>query len=285
MPYDVNHVLKHADAAAWALGALDSIDARAFEGHLRSCGQCRAAVAEFEPVANALGRAAPAVEPPDDLEARTIASVLAAAAEGQSATKLYRIPQAFPAAAGTGSAPAPAAELSSDSPEHDARPAGAEPTIIRFPRWRGHGRLLVIAGTVAAAIIAAALIILPGRGGLPSNAVSFALGSPAGQAASGTATDRPDVSSGSWDITLNVRHLKNLGDVRFYECWYVGPGQPGHRQFVSAGTFVVEDNGAGTFSMTSAVDPHQFPTMEITAESPGDTSPQGPVILTGTART
>jgi len=78
VPYDVNHVLKHAEVAGWALGALDPIDEQAFEAHLRSGGQCQAAAAEFEPVAKALGRASPAVVPPGDLETRTIASVLAA---------------------------------------------------------------------------------------------------------------------------------------------------------------------------------------------------------------
>jgi hypothetical protein len=81
-----------------------------------------------------------------------------------------------------------------------------------------------------------------------------------------------------------VQHLKNLGDVRFYECWYIGRDRAGHRHSVSAGTFVVGDNGSGTFSMTSAVDPHQFPAMEITAESPGNGAQHGTVILEGQAR-
>ena len=275
MPYDVNHVLEHVEAAGWALGALDPGGAQAFGSHLRSCGQCQAAVAEFEPVAKALGRAAPAVEPPDDLEARTIASVLTAAAAGQAATQVHRIPRAFPPAAEPRATQVLPIQLGPPEPAHNERPAGAGAKIIRFPRWHGHGRLAAIAGATAAAIIAA-VVVLPGLGGgVPAGAVAFKLVSPSGHAASGVATDRPD-ASGSWDITLTVKHLKNLGEVRFYECWYVGQGR------VSAGTFVVGDSGSGTFSMTSAADPRQFKTMEITAESPGDASPPGPVILRGT---
>jgi hypothetical protein len=302
MPYDVNHVLKHADVAGWALGSLDPIDAQAFEAHLRSCGQCQAAAAEFEPVAKALARAAPAVEPPDDLEARTIARVLAAAAEDQEATKIQRIPGALrPAAEDRDAAqvrPIPDAFLPvaeprpSQAPPIPAGPAEPEPgggrragaKVIRFPRWHGHGRLAAVAGAVAAAIIAV-LVIMPGQGhGLPASAVTFKLGPLPGHTASGTATDLPD-AYGSWDITLSVQHLTNLGTEDYYECWYVSPASPGHTKvFVSAGTFVVENNGSGTFSMTSGVDPRQYSTMEITADSPGATGPQSTVILSGTAR-
>ena len=153
--------------------------------------------------------------------------------------------------------------------------------VIRFPRWHGSARLVAIAGAVAAAVIAA-VVILPGLGGgTPAQAVTFKLGSPSGQAASGVATARSD-ASGSWNITLTVQHLKNFGDSPWYECWYVSGG---HRKVASAGTFLVPDSGSGTFSMTSAVDPHQFRTMEITIESPSNNgSLQGPVVLSGQAK-
>ena len=73
-------------------------------------------------------------------------------------------------------------------------------------------------------------------------------------AATGQATARQD-ASGSWNITLTVHHLKNFGDAKWYECWYVSRR---HGRWHSAGTFLVPDSGSGTFSMTSAVDPHDF---------------------------
>jgi hypothetical protein len=277
--YDMNHVLEHAEAAGWVLDALDPTDGQAFESHLRSCHDCRAAVAEFELVAKALGRAAPAAEPSDDLEARTVGAVLAAAGH-QDVTQVRPVLRAFPSEPATQALPVP---TRASEPGKDIPRPGAAAKVVRFPRWQGRGHLLAAAAAVAAAIVIAAVVILPGRGGPPAGTLPISLSSPSGQAASGTATARSD-ASGSWDITLSVQHLANLGDVRFYECWYVSSGRPGHRQFVSAGTFIVGDNGHGTFTMTSAVDPHQFRTMEITAESPGSTNQPGQVILTGTVR-
>ena len=75
MPPDATGELGHPEAAAWALGALDPEEAERFKAHLQSCGGCRIAVADFEPVARALAHPPPAVEPPPDLQARTLASV------------------------------------------------------------------------------------------------------------------------------------------------------------------------------------------------------------------
>ena len=55
-----------------------------------------------------------------------------------------------------------------------------------------------------------------------------------------------------------------------YECWWVGPGSTKtHPQLVSGGTFVVDNSGSATVTMTTGVDPRQFRTMEVTAEPPG----------------
>ncbi len=52
---------------------------------------------------------------------------------------------------------------------------------------------------------------------------------------------------------------------------------------VSGGTFVVGGSGVTTVTMTAGVDPRQFRTMEITAESPGSGAQLGHVILVGAA--
>jgi hypothetical protein len=155
--------------------------------------------------------------------------------------------------------------------------------VTRLPVWRRYRGHLAAVAAVAAAIIAAAIVIplSLGRGGL-TEVVTFHLTPPPGstQTASGTAVARPD-ASGSWTITLTVRHLRTFGDSPWYECWYVGAGKAGHPQVASAGTFLVPDSGSGTFSMTSAADPRQFNTMQIRLEQPGATgSIQGPVVLT-----
>jgi hypothetical protein len=67
-----------------------------------------------------------------------------------------------------------------------------------------------------------------------------------------------------------------------YECWWVVPGRNKARPgFVSGGTFVVDKSGSATVTMTTGIDPTQFRTMEVTAESPGTGALQGKVLLIG----
>ena len=85
MPCDTQHALEHPEVAGWALGALDPDDAADFEKHLQSCGQCQTEAAEFAAVARSLALAAPAAEPPADLEIKTLAAVrYAVMAEGRT---------------------------------------------------------------------------------------------------------------------------------------------------------------------------------------------------------
>ena len=76
---DPDPELAHPEAAGWVLGALDPDDAEWFAGHLPSCPDCRAAVAEFGPAARLLVTAAPADLAPPGLQARTLAGVTLAA--------------------------------------------------------------------------------------------------------------------------------------------------------------------------------------------------------------
>ena len=58
--------------------------------------------------------------------------------------------------------------------------------------------------------------------------------------------------------------------------------EPKRGQVASAGTFQVRDSGSWTFPMTSAADPHDFRTMEITLGPPSKNGElAGPVILSG----
>ena len=218
-------------------------------------------------------------------------------AEDRAATRAYPIPEARPAEPETQVQPRPHVQpraeddtglrpSSSDQPT----PAGthARPMVTRLPAWRRYRGRLAAVVAVAAAIITAAIVIPLSVGGgritpaqatvvIPLHATAAAKVSGYGTA-TGRATAHHD-ASGSWDITLTVHDLKNFGDSQWYECWYVSPQ---HRQVATAGTFLVPDSGSGTFSMTSAVDPHDFPTMEITIGPPSkDGSLAGTVILSG----
>lgn len=76
---DTGPGLGHPEVAGWVLGALDPDETGSFWDHLGSCEECQAELAELQPVARMLATAAPAVQPPADLQARTLASVQQAA--------------------------------------------------------------------------------------------------------------------------------------------------------------------------------------------------------------
>lgn len=59
--------------AAYAVGALDADDRRAFEAHLTSCRQCATELAALRKVTTGLAMSVEPVAPPADLKARTIA--------------------------------------------------------------------------------------------------------------------------------------------------------------------------------------------------------------------
>jgi hypothetical protein len=300
----------HPEAFDFAFGNLPSAKRAEFNRHLLGCSYCQAIVHEYSQIGQILKKLPPHVEPPADLEDRTVAAMVAALTgqrastdrrtddEDRVATRIYPIPERQPPAeAGTETQPRPQLQ---PRPEDDTglRPSPADqpapiepqarPAVTPLPVWRRYPRRLAAAVAVAAAIIAAAIVIplSLGRGGL-AEVVTFNLTSPPGstQTASGTAVARPD-TSGSWTITLTVRHLETSGDSPWYECWYVGADKAGHPQVASAGTFLVPDSGSGTFSMTSAADPRQFKTMQIRLEQPSATGAiQGPVVLTATGKT
>jgi hypothetical protein len=300
MPYDVKHALDHAEVAGWVLGVLDADDARDFQAHLLGCDQCQAAVAEFEPVAQGLKHAAPAVEPPADLAAKTLAAV-------QHAVLAGRPPKAAPAPAPNAAPalqPAPARDADLDKatrldnirpqPEPDRftpEPDRFTPEKAKAGKasrwWHIHwsGPLFPVATALAAAAVTAAAFIAVQTLAFaaPAVAATFSLRAPHDKAASGTATVRHH--DGGWAIQLTVAHLPALRPDQFYECWYEGAGsRPGHPDLITAGTFVVNRSGSGTFTMWSAANPAKFQTMQITAEQPGDTSQPGAVLLSGTAR-
>ena len=283
----------HPEAFDFAFGNLPPAKRAGFNRHLTGCRYCQGIIDEYSQIGGIIKNLPPHVEPSADLEDRTVAAMAAAMAEqraagparpsdagDQAATRLYPVPQPQPPAEPeTQIQPVPQLLPSSGD---DARPA-----VTRPPVWRRYrGRLAAVAVAAAAAITGAIAIPLSLLGGgaaavaIPLAATTAAKVSGFG-AATGHATARQD-ASGSWNITLTVHHLKNFGDAKWYQCWYVS-GQ--HRQVASAGTFLVPDSGSGTFSMTSAVDPHDFSTMEITIGPPNNTGVlSGTVILSGRAQ-
>jgi anti-sigma-K factor RskA len=276
----------HPEAFDFAFGNLPAAKRAEFDRHLTSCRYCRAVVDEYSEIGQVIKSLPPHVEPPADLEDRTVAAMVTALceqredparridAQDQATTRLYPVPRP-PAEAVTQVQPRPQFQPPAETT--------ARTMVTRLPVWRRYrGRLAAVAA-VAAAIIVAAIIIPLSMGGptgislaIPLHATTTAKLEGYG-AATGQATARQD-ASGSWKISLTVAHLKSFGDSQWYQCWYVSR----HGQVASAGTFQVPNGGTWTLPMTSAVDPRDFRTMEITLGPPTETGAfGGPVILSG----
>ena len=290
--------LAHPEAADWVMGTLGPAQAEDFPRHLTDCLHCQAAVAEFGQLGQMLQHLPPAAEPPPGLEARTIASVLAAAAkyptpkadrrsdpEDQAATRVQPRPQLQP----------PAGDETRVQPRPQLQPPAkpkARPEVTQLRVWRHYrGRLAAVVAAAAAIITAAIVIPLSLGGGRTTPATAIATlviplhATTAAKligdgAATGRATARQ--AGPSWTFDMTVHGLKVLPGNEVYECWYATSGSTRlHPLLVSGGTFVVDNSGSITVTMTTGVDPRQFRTMEITAQSPGTGALQRPVLLIG----
>jgi Anti-sigma-K factor rskA len=174
--------------------------------------------------------------------------------------------------------------------------AGAEPpadlqarTLARVQRAarkasgrRRNARLLLAAAAVAVIATVAGIALSLTR---PAPALAFDIPLHANYAGLASGEAVAHQTADGWSIQLTAHDLKPLGPGRFYECWYAGPGsRPGHPDLITAGTFTVGPSGTATVQMWSAADPRTFPTMQVTAEQPGDAGQHGQVVLTGTVR-
>jgi hypothetical protein len=258
--------LAHPDAFDFVFGNLAAADRADFNRHLGGCRYCQAIIDEYSEIGRIIKNLPPHVEPPTDLEERAVAAMTAALADQR--VKADRQPDA--------------------EPETQLRPGlQPAPVVTRLAGRRRHrGRLAAVVAAAAAIITAA--IVLPlslGGGGIsPAQAtvviplhVTTAAKQNGYGAATGKATARQG-PSGSWNVSLTVAHLKSFGDGQWYQCWYVSRSG----QVTSAGTFTVRSSGSWTFPMTSAADPHDFRTMEITIGPPSKTGAlTGLVVLSG----
>ena len=315
--------LAHPDAFDFVFGTLGAAKSAWFTGHLDGCRHCQKVVAEYSDIGQIIQNLPPHVEPPADLEDRTVAAMAAAQADQRAKPdrRSHHDAGVFPTLPGTDrpsgdqdqavtrvypvSQPQPPAEAKPDRPSGDQDQAvtrvypvpqpqpltepEARALVTRLPAWRRHPRRLAAVLAVAAAIIVAAVVVLPLGGGpttpaqavvvIPLHATTAAKVSGVG-AATGRATARQ--AGESWTYVLSVHGLKPLPGDQVYECWYAASGSTrAHPVVVSGGTFVVGSSGSTAVTMTSGVDPRDFHTMEITAESPGSGALHGAVLLTG----
>jgi anti-sigma-K factor RskA len=297
----------HPEAFDFAFGNLAAARRAEFNDHLTTCRYCRAIVDEYAEIGGILKNLPPHVGPAHTLEDRTVAAMLAARDEDgasrpdsrlleddPSVTRGYPVRQPPPLTEpGSGTEPVsqllplagPESRPSLQAVEQAGKgqPTGiqARPVVSRFQAWRRYPYRLA-AGAAAAAVILIAAIVVPlslSRGPAPVTAViPLHVTTTAKLDGFAAATGRATASqgaSGSWKISLTVGQLKSFGASQWYQCWYVS--QSG--QVVSAGTFQVTDGGTWTFPMTSAADPRDFRTMEITLGPPSKTGAFGGLII------
>ncbi len=292
--------LAHPEAFDFVFGNLPTAEGVEFIRHLTGCRHCRAVLDEYSEIGGIIKDLPPRTEPPAGLEDRTVAAMTAALAgqkaelrshldagdhdaEDLAVTRIHpKAERKLPAEHKTRVLPA-LQPGSSEDPE-------PQPEVTRLPvRRRDRSRLVAVVAAAAAIVIAAIVVplSLTGGPGTPAQAtVVIPLHATAAAKVFGTgaATARATARQAgeSWTFDLTVHGLKPLPGNDIYECWWVGPGRTsGRRLLVTGGSFVVGKSGSATLTMTTGVDPRQFRTMEITAESPGNGALQGPVLLTG----
>jgi hypothetical protein len=303
--------LAHPDAFDFAFGNLPSAKRAEFNRHLAGCRYCQGVVEEYSEIGQIIKDLPPHVEPPPDLEDRTVAAMVAALAgqraqtdrrpdpEDQAATSVYPIPEVRPPA-GEETRVQPRPQLQPPArddtriqPRPQLQPPAepqARPVVTQLAVWRRYRGRLAAVVAAAAAIITAAIVVPLSLGGSQITAASVTVVIPLHATAAakligdGAATGRATARQAgpSWTVDMTVQGLKVLPGNDVYECWYATSGSTQlHPLLVSGGTFVVDNSGSITVTMTTGVDPRQFRTMEITAESPGNGAIHGTVILTG----
>jgi len=102
--------LAHPEAFDFVWGNLPSAGHADFDRHLLGCRHCQAVVDEYSEIGRIIKLLPPHVEPPADLEDRTVAGMVAALAEqratsdrpsdyeDRAATRIYSIPERPPPA-------------------------------------------------------------------------------------------------------------------------------------------------------------------------------------------
>ena len=294
--------LAHPDSFDFVFGTLPSGNEVLFHRHLDGCPSCQKVIDEYTGIGRIFQDLPPHVEPPAGLEDRTVAAMITALAEqrahsdhrsegdDQTAARVYPIPGVRrPAEPKTVIRPRPQLhpQAEDDTGLRRSPEPQTQPVVTRLPAWRRPPRRLTAVLAAAAVIIIAAAIVIPRLSGGPAQ-VTVVIPLHATTAAKldgdGAATGRATAqqAGASWTYVLSAQGLKVLPGDQVYECWYAASGSTKlHPLLVSGGTFVVDTSGSATVTMTAGVDPRQFRTMEITAESPGNGALHGAVLLTG----
>jgi anti-sigma-K factor RskA len=170
-----------ADAAAYALGALEESELASYREHIDGCAQCRAEVAELQSVVDELPKSVPTASAPAALRGRILVNVRAEA-------ELLN-----------------AAGHAADKPGRSGR------------RWYRRNDFMLGAGAAAAAGLAALIAVLIAVGSSSHGKVTIVPGKGIGVA--GTAEVSLKRDNGRAELV--VAHMPPPGLGRIYEVWLV----------------------------------------------------------------
>jgi anti-sigma-K factor RskA len=238
-----NDVTPHSDLPGYALGSLSARERAAVEQHLATCATCRGQLADLTVPAGLLRRAAPSVELPPGLRARTLAAIERAA--------------------------------------DDVNGSSARPLRLRFRHRPRRLALAAAAAVVVAGAVLGGMEL--GRTGTPGELeLRTALASPGGGAAEATVTVRKTGIGRVIAFRTDDLPILPKGEYYELWFVGPGdkPGQPNR---ISAGTFHPDKQGRSHADFTAAVDPAEYPGLSVTAEpGDGNPARTGPEVLRST---
>lgn len=247
----------HLDLAGYLAGSLQPGEAERFASHLRGCDRCRSELEELRPLAAALEGSEPLPDPPAELRGR----VLEAALAGESAA---------------------VSQHGSSSDNDQSRRRGEHSTSAPTPasgsgRSRRASRLRI--GVIAAVLLALAVAVSLTLTGSGDGEYKATLASPE---LGGEIDISIRQADGGRLVELDGSDVRGARAGDFYELWFVGSEDAaGSADRVSAGSFSVSADGDFEVVLSTAIDPADYPRMELTAEpADGDPTPTPPPLAT-----
>lgn len=281
----MTHTLFEESVAAYAVGALDADERRAFEAHLASCPKCAAELAELRRVTTGLAMSVERVAPPAGLKARTIAR-----ATGQPQAKITR------------DAPAPPVAIVHTEPSRAsmslawlAAAAGIAAAIgLGVYAWSLRSQLSSIQQVAAQATtqadrLRAELVTSRQESARMAQTLGI-LGAPdvvrvelKGQGDLTTASAQVYWSATRGLLVLNASNLPAIDRDRVFELWAVPPGASAAP--LAAGLFRVDQAGFVTVISPPSTTFPAADAFAITVEpTAGSQQPTSPIILVGKVR-
>ena len=269
--------------AAYALGALDADERRAFEAHLSTCARCQAELADVRKVTAAIAMTSPPEAPPASLRARTIAHATgqvqgaAGLQTGRSTTGVLDkprdkgpLPRWVPLALAASIGVAVLAGVYAGLLSWQVRTLRQMVVDANDQSDRLRDELILERQDAARLVRTVAIVTAPDAKRVVLASKDGAAG-PSAQA----------FWSPTQGIVFNAERLPQLDPTRVYQLWVLQTGQPP----ISAGVFRVGASGAASVTMQLPANAPGVEGLAVSVEpDPGVPAPTGPIVMSGTSQ-